>query len=412
MNEEITHKRELELEAMRSFKKKMKEKREKAIKELQEFFERSESEKSSDSESNEFLDIILPKSKLEVYTKDGKRGRRHRELQAIKLQTNTSTSSWKAKKCKKKRINFEDYEIKHIIGKGATAVVKLATHKTKKTNIVFKIYEKSQLGKSQMSALRSEISIMKKLDHPHIIKLYDVIEDNEKIMLAMEYLSGGCFRSFLKKRGHKRISEDEAKIYFGQIIDAVKYLHTKGIYHRDLKLDNILLDYKKDIKVIDFGYSVECEPEDLLEIYWGTTPYMAPEMVMKQKYCGQHVDIWSLGVIVYAMLAGQLPFNGKTEEDVIKRIWWGQFRQPTKISYDWKRFLSSILNLDPMKRPSASDLFYDPWNMKYFKTAQKPKRRQFNSSQRSKNLQKMKVLQKGLALTHKRNLHRHFKKLQ
>lgn len=102
----------------------------------------------------------------------------------------------------------------------------------------------SQLGKSQMSALRTEISNMKKLDHPHIVKLYDVIEDDSKIMLAMEYLSGGCLRNYLRKRSHNRVTEDEAKIYFGQIIDAVRYLHAKNIYHRDLKLDNILLDYK------------------------------------------------------------------------------------------------------------------------------------------------------------------------
>mmetsp|Transcript_10785 Transcript_10785/g.10685 ORF Transcript_10785/g.10685 Transcript_10785/m.10685 type:complete len:144 (-) Transcript_10785:264-695(-) len=142
------------------------------------------------------------------------------------------------------KINYDDYEITHVIGKGATAVVKLATHKEKKTNIVFKIYEKSQLGNSQMKALRTEISIMKKLDHPNIIKLYDVIEDDEKIMLAMEYLSGGCLRNYLKKRAHKKVSEEETKIYFGQIIQAVKYLHSNNIYHRDLKLENILLDYK------------------------------------------------------------------------------------------------------------------------------------------------------------------------
>jgi len=109
---------------------------------------------------------------------------------------------------------------------------------------VFKIYEKSQLGNSQMKALRTEISIMKKLDHPNIIKLYDVIEDDAKIMLAMEYLSGGCLRNYLKKRAHKKVSEEETKIYFGQIIQAVKYLHSNNIYHRDLKLENILLDYK------------------------------------------------------------------------------------------------------------------------------------------------------------------------
>ena len=102
----------------------------------------------------------------------------------------------------------------------------------------------SLLNKSQMKALRTEIEIMKKLDHPNIIKLYDVLEDESSIMLALEYLSGGSLRQYLRKKSNRKISEVEAKMYFGQIIDAVRYLHSKNIYHRDLKPENILLDYK------------------------------------------------------------------------------------------------------------------------------------------------------------------------
>jgi maternal embryonic leucine zipper kinase len=155
-------------------------------------------------------------------------------------------------------------------------------------------------------------------------------------MLALEYLPGGSLRDYLKRKCNRKISETETKMYFGQIIDAIKYMHSKNIFHRDLKLENILLDYKKDIKIIDFGYSVEWEPEDELTVFWGTTPYMAPEMVNKEKYWGHHVDVWAIGVITYALLAGNLPFNGKNEEELFKKILWGQYRNPSGVSYDWK----------------------------------------------------------------------------
>lgn len=199
-------------------------------------------------------------------------------------------------------------------------------------------------------------------------------------MLALEYVSGGSLRDYLRKKSNKKVPEAEAKVYFGQIVGAVRYLHNKHIYHRDLKLENILLDYKKDIKIIDFGFSVECEPEDQLDAFWGTTPYMAPEMVQKEKYWGHQIDVWAIGVITYSMLAGFMPFNGKTEEDLFKKIWCGQYRNPTGISYDCKRLLSNILHLDSMKRPSVADLFYDPWNAHYFKNKSNTKRKTQNNS--------------------------------
>jgi serine/threonine protein kinase len=107
---------------------------------------------------------------------------------------------------------------------------------------------------------------------------------------------------------------------------------------------------------------------------------MAPEMIQKELYCGNHIDVWAIGVIIYAMLAGSMPFNGKTEEDLFMKIRCGQYRSPAGISYDCKRLLSSILHLDSMKRPSASDLFYDPWNAQYFRRSSKSTRKTQNKS--------------------------------
>lgn len=280
------------------------------------------------------------------------------------------------------------------MGKGASAVVKLGTHITKKTNVVFKIYERDQLNGLKMKALRNEIEILKRIDHPNIIKLYDVIEDEKSIMLAMEYVSGGSLKDYLKRKSNRKITETEARIYFGQLVDAMKYLHSKHIYHRDLKLENILLDYKKDLKIIDFGYSVSCEPEDQLSVICGTTPYMAPELVMKEKYCGHHVDVWAVGVITYAMLSGTMPFNGKTEEDLFHKICCGQYRDPTGTTFDCKRLLAQMLTLDPMKRPSACDLFYDPWNGLYFQELAKTKKKNKHKNQAKilRNFQKKQEL--------------------
>lgn len=118
-----------------------------------------------------------------------------------------------------------------------------------------------------MKALKEEIAILMKIDHPNIIKLYDVIEDEGSIMLAMEYIPGGSLKDYLKRKSNRKISEQETRKYFGQIVDALRYLHGRHIYHRDLKLENILMDYKKDIKIIDFGYSIICEPEDQLSVF-------------------------------------------------------------------------------------------------------------------------------------------------
>ena len=277
-----------------------------------------------------------------------------------------------------------------------------------KTNVVFKIYDRDQLTSHKMKALRNEITILKKIDHPNVIKLYDVIEDKKSIMLAMEYIPGGSLKDYLKRKSNKKISEVEARKYFGQIIDALRYLHWKQIYHRDLKLENILLDYKKDIKIIDFGYSIICEPEDQLSIFWGTTPYMAPEIIKKEKYWGHHVDIWAVGVITYTMLMGSLPFNGKTEEDLFKKICWGQYRNPPGISFDWKRLLSQIFNMDPMRRPSASELFYDSWNSGYFQDITCSNRKNSNQSSMklTKNFQHVQHQKNWFATTQKKAIHR------
>ena len=270
----LADKRTVELEAIRSFKKKTKEKRERAVAELEDFFNRmpSDEENSNDS-NNEFLKCIEPRSNKLLHTGCGRTLKRYRQLDSIKhnpLKKHYSepVKDVKLKKKKSIKIKFEDYQITHTIGKGSSAVVKLGTHLTKKTNVVFKIYDKDELNSShKLESLRAEIDIMRKIDHPYIIKLYDVIEESKSIMLCLEYVSGGSLRQYLKKKCNKKISEVETKMYFGQIIDAVRYLHSNNIYHRDLKLENILLDYKKDIKIIDFGYSFECEPEDQLSVF-------------------------------------------------------------------------------------------------------------------------------------------------
>lgn len=234
----------------------MRQKREKAVAELEEFFNRCSSD--SESENEKHNSILERRPKQNVY-REGKKVKRHNQLTALDIKdvsiAENKTVVQKKPKIRQK-ISLADYNITHTIGKGASAVVKLGTHIENKQNVVFKIYDKEQLKKShRMKALQDEIKLMKKIDHPNIVKLYDVIEDDKSIMLALEYIQGGSLKEYLKKKSNHKISEAEACAHFGQIVDAVRYLHLKKIYHRDLKLENILLDYKKDIKIIDFGYS-------------------------------------------------------------------------------------------------------------------------------------------------------------
>uniref|UniRef100_A0A915JNU6 Protein kinase domain-containing protein n=1 Tax=Romanomermis culicivorax TaxID=13658 RepID=A0A915JNU6_ROMCU len=193
-----------------------------------------------------------------------------------------------------------------------------------------------------------EVRIMKKLNHPNIVKLYQVIETENNLYLVMEYANGGEVFDYLV--AHGRMKEKEARAKFRQIVSAVQYLHQKNIIHRDLKAENLLLDSDLNMKIADFGFSNEFSLGNKLDTFCGSPPYAAPELFQGKKYDGPEVDVWSLGVILYTLVSGSLPFDGQNLKELRERVLRGKYRIPFYMSTDCEALLKKFLVLTPTKR--------------------------------------------------------------
>uniref|UniRef100_A0A182M0U7 non-specific serine/threonine protein kinase n=1 Tax=Anopheles culicifacies TaxID=139723 RepID=A0A182M0U7_9DIPT len=216
------------------------------------------------------------------------------------------------------------YKLLKTIGKGNFAKVKLAKHVPTNKEVAIKIIDKTQLNPSSLQKLYREVRIMKMLDHPNIVKLFQVIETEKTLYLVMEYASGGEVFDYLV--AHGKMKEKEARAKFRQIVSAVQYCHQKRIIHRDLKAENLLLDSEMNIKIADFGFSNEFTPGSKLDTFCGSPPYAAPELFQGRKYDGPEVDVWSLGVILYTLVSGSLPFDGATLKELRERVLRGKYR--------------------------------------------------------------------------------------
>eukprot|EP00834_Sanchytrium_tribonematis_P001895 NODE_50_length_31184_cov_0.705099.p16 type:complete len:253 gc:universal NODE_50_length_31184_cov_0.705099:24475-25233(+) len=223
-----------------------------------------------------------------------------------------------------------NYTFVKTLGEGNFAKVKLAKHKLTSQEVAIKIIDKSQLDEKKLSKLYREVRIIKMLHHPNIIKLYEVIETKNTLFLVMECASGGELYDYLVVHG--RLKEKEARIKFRQILSAVSYCHKKRVIHRDLKAENLLLDENMDIKIADFGFSNQFDPEGKLDTFCGSPPYAAPELFQGRRYVGPEVDIWSLGVILYVLVTGCLPFDGKTLQEMRESVCRGKYRVPFYLS--------------------------------------------------------------------------------
>lgn len=256
------------------------------------------------------------------------------------------------------------YKLLKTIGKGNFAKVKLAKHVPTSKEVAIKIIDKTQLNASSLQKLYREVRIMKLLDHPNIVKLFQVIETEKTLYLVMEYASGGEVFDYLVLHG--RMKEKEARAKFRQIVSAVQYCHQKRIIHRDLKAENLLLDSEMNIKIADFGFSNQFTPGSKLDTFCGSPPYAAPELFQGRKYDGPEVDVWSLGVILYTLVSGSLPFDGATLRELRERVLRGKYRIPFYMSTDCENLLKKFLVLNPAKRASLESIMKDKWmNMGY-----------------------------------------------
>ncbi|KAK6927184.1 Protein kinase domain [Dillenia turbinata] len=260
---------------------------------------------------------------------------------------------------------FGKYEMGKLLGCGAFAKVYHAREVGSGQSVAIKVISKKRLvssaSASLMSNIKREISIMRRLHHPHIVKLHEVLASKTKIYFVMEFLKGG---ELFAKVAKGRFSEDLSRRYFQQLISAVAYCHSRGIFHRDLKPENLLLDENGDLKISDFGLSAvgdQIRLDGLLHTLCGTPAYVAPEILTKKGYDGAKVDVWSCGVILYVLVAGYLPFNDPNLMVMYKKIYKGEFRCPRWMSSDLKRFLTRLLDTNPKTRITFDDIMQDPW---------------------------------------------------
>ncbi|KAG7386532.1 hypothetical protein PHYPSEUDO_015542 [Phytophthora pseudosyringae] len=263
------------------------------------------------------------------------------------------------------KISIEEvYNVGAQLGRGRFSKVCEATHKHSGVKSAVKIIDKSKLQPTEKELLRTEIAILKLVHHPNIIRLYDVYEDRQYIFIVTELVSGG--ELFNRIVGRARYTEAEARLVMHPLLESVNYLHRLGIVHRDLKPENILCgDALTDLKIADFGLSKLVHPEELMKMPCGTLNYVAPEVLALVGY-GREADIWSLGVIMYLLLRGELPFYGKAKSEVIQKTLHAEINLETdsawrSVSPAGKALLRGLLTKDPTRRLTAQDALQHEW---------------------------------------------------
>lgn len=254
------------------------------------------------------------------------------------------------------------YDLERVLGKGNFALVRLGIHKLTKTKVAVKIVDKNDLDAENLKKIGREIEIMRKMSHPHIIQLYQVMETESMIYIVTEYAANGEIFDHLVQNG--RMAEEEACHVFAQILAAVRYCHLSGVVHRDLKAENLLLDSDNRIKLADFGFSNYYRPDCLLGTWCGSPPYAAPELFEGKRYVGPKADIWSLGVVLYVLVSGSLPFDGATLQDLRSRVVGCQYRVPFFLSSECEQLLKGLLVIDPERRLSLEQIAKHPWTSK------------------------------------------------
>jgi 5'-AMP-activated protein kinase catalytic alpha subunit len=255
---------------------------------------------------------------------------------------------------------LEDYVLGRTLGRGTFASVKFATHRLTKEKVAVKLINKLKLIEPEdMERLRRELKIMQTISHPHIVQMYEVLETPRDVFIVLEFASGGELLKYIST--HQRVREAEACRFFQQSIAGLEYLHSLGIAHRDLKPENLLLDHHKNIKIADFGLSNYYVEGTRLNTACGSPCYAAPEKIAGRPYDAAKADLWSMGVILYTMLVGSLPFDDANTSKLFKKIQSGYYYMPDFLSPNCKDCLRSLLQINPAARPGFAKLKSLPW---------------------------------------------------
>ena len=261
---------------------------------------------------------------------------------------------------KQKEILIGDYIVKHTIGKGTFSRVKLGINKFTGEKVAIKILDKLKIVESEdLERIIREMRMLSELDNDHVIKVYQIYEDDYHYLIIMEYCEGGELFNYIVKK--QRLSENETAFFYYQIIEGIEYIHSKGIAHRDLKPENLLLDKDNKIKIIDFGLSNYFDGIQKLETPCGSPCYASPEMVGGNKYNGFFIDVWATGIILFAMLCGYLPFEDENNDILFKQILEGKINYPSYLSDLSKDLLIKIIETNPDKRIKIEEIKKHPF---------------------------------------------------
>jgi len=258
------------------------------------------------------------------------------------------------------------YKLEGDLGQGSFATVKRATNKRTGEKVAIKIITKQQLSEEDKIGLQNEIDILTHVDHPNIVKLFEVFEDHDSYSLVMELMTGGeLFDTIIEK---EKYTEKEAAETVSPIIDAINYCHSLNIIHRDIKPENLLYSSKhpstRIIKVSDFGLARFISSETLAQTTCGTPGYVAPE-ILEQRLYGKECDYWSIGVVLYILLCGFPPFYDEDNMVLFEKIKHGKYDFPSpvwdEISSEAKEIIKNLLVVDPSKRWNCEQLLRNPW---------------------------------------------------
>ncbi|XP_051020315.1 sperm motility kinase 2A-like [Acomys russatus] len=254
--------------------------------------------------------------------------------------------------------NFHSqYKIIKTIGQGSNAKVHLAHHRLTGTPVAVKVVVKKE------QLITSEAEIMMMTNHPNIVSLLQVIESERRIYLVMELVEGQQLYQHIRESGH--LEEDEARGIFRQITAAVSYCHNVGIIHRDLKPDNIMLERNGRVKIIDFGLGTQVYPGQRLSQQCGAYSFGAPELFQGRLYDGTKIDIWTLGVVLYYMVVGRVPFDTVILSELRNKVVSGKYFIPSELSKELRDLISLLLTVNPKYRPTINEVLTHPWLKKH-----------------------------------------------
>ncbi|XP_003496603.1 sperm motility kinase Z-like [Cricetulus griseus] len=251
------------------------------------------------------------------------------------------------------------YTILKALGQGGTAKVMLARHRLTGTTVAVKALLRQE---KWCESKTSEVDIMKILSHPNIISLLQVIETEQNIYLIMEVAEGEQLFNRIQRAGC--LKEDEARSIFVQLLSAIGYCHDEGVIHRDLKPDNVIVDEQGKVKIIDFGLGARFRPGQKLERLCGAFQFIPPEVFLGIPYDGPKVDIWTLGVLLYYMVTGTVPFGGATLSELREQVLKGKYDIPYRLSKELRSMISLLLTMNARQRPMVWDLRGHPWLQK------------------------------------------------